>query len=184
MNTLYGPGSLTELGNICNTPDRQRLRSLLNEHSYFCRIQRRSANDRYVLQYWLPEWMQDFFLDPNRSRYLYSTSLVIDTCQKAIENLILDPTSNSDSMNLVDFFAPLWCGVPIGNIANATHLLERAGNGSNRNELLLFLEYLSKIHWLDVYNGNEQQGRFTNGIVHWVCTTLVGQFLPTRFDYH
>ena len=64
--------------------------------------------------------------------------------------------------------------VLIGNIANATHLLESAGNGSDKNELQLFLEYLSNIHWLDIYNGNERQRRLTNVILHWVFTTLVG----------
>jgi len=177
MNTSYGPSSLTELGSICNTPDRQHLRRFVDEHSYFYRIQNRRANGKYVLNYYVPVWMGDFFLDPNRSRYLYSTSLVIDACQKAIKSLILDPI-HFHARGPVDFFTPMQSNrprlVPIDNIAPATHLLESAGNGSDRNELLLFLEYLSKIPWLDVYNGNQKQRRFTNRIVHWVCTTLVG----------
>jgi len=141
-------------------------------------MQHRRANGKYVLNYYVPVWMRDFSLNPNRSRYLYSTSLVIDTCRKAIKSLILDPTPHSHSRGPVAFFIPMRLTlsnvVPIGNIAPATHLLESAGNGSDRNELLLFLEYLSKIPWLDLYNGNEEQRHFTNGIVHWVCTTLVG----------
>jgi len=177
MHTSYGPGSLTELGNICNTPDRQRSRRVVDEHPYFHRMQHRRANGKYVLNYYVPVWVRGFFLHPNRSRYLYSTSLVIDACQKAIKSLILDPI-HSHTSGPIDFFTPMQSMrptlVPIDNIAPATHLLESAGNGSDRNELLLFLEYLSKIPWLDLYNGNEEQRQFTNGIVHWVCTTLVG----------
>jgi hypothetical protein len=178
MNASYGPSSLTELGNICNTPDRQHLRRFVDEHSYFHRMQHRKANGKYVLNYYVPVWMGGFFLDPIRSRDLYSTSLVIDKCQKAINSLFLapnDPRFNSNSLEC--FFMPTRTepgDIPIDNIANATRLLESARNGSDQNELLLFLEYLSKIHWLDIYNGNEDQRHFTNGIVYWVCTTLVG----------
>jgi hypothetical protein len=49
--------------------------------------------------------MRDFFFDPNRSPYLYSTSLVIDKCQKAIKSLIcdLDPYPYKND-SLVHFF--------------------------------------------------------------------------------
>jgi len=124
--------------------------------------------------------MRDFFLNPNRSRYLYSTSLVIDECQKIIKHLIFDPnphfhTSRFD--DLLYFFMPT--PTPSGEIpiANATHLLESARNGSDRHELLLFLEYLSEIHWFDIYNRDWHrtcERDLTNGIVHWLCTTLVG----------
>ena len=135
---------------------------------------------KYVLRYYLPLWIRAFFFDPNRSQHLYSTSLVIDKCQKAINSLILDP--NPDSYNddgLVYFFMPtptLSGEIPIDNIANATRLLESAGNGSDRNELLLFLEYLSEIRWFHVYTRFRglRQRRLTNRIVHWVCTALVG----------
>jgi len=123
--------------------------------------------------------MRGFFFDPNRSRYLYSTSLVIDKCQKAIKSHILDldPVSYKDD-SLVCFSIPTPTStseIPIGNIANATHLLEGAINGSDQNELLPFLKYLSEIHWFDIYNRGGSQRCLTNGIVHWVCTTtLVG----------
>jgi hypothetical protein len=81
---------------------------------------------------------------------------------------------------LVYFFTPTptWSGEI--SIANATHLLESATNGSDRHELLLFLEYLSEIHWFGVYHGGWVQRQLTNGIIHWVCTTLVGSFLLPR----
>jgi hypothetical protein len=138
-----------------------------------------SLNDKYVLSYYVPSlWTCDFFFDPTRSRYLYSTSLIIDECQKAIKHLILDPKPHSyvNCSGLANFFTPtptLFGEIPIGNIANATHLLESATNGPD-NELLLFLEYLSEIHWFDIYNRGEGQRYMTDRIMYWVCTTLVG----------
>ena len=126
-----------------------------------------------------PLWVRDF-LDPRRSRYFYSTSLVIDNCQKAINSLILDPNSDSHDVDgLVYFFAPTptpseSSEIPTDNIANATHLLQSTRNESDRHELLLSLEYLSEIHCFDIYDRGQGQRDFTNGIVHWVCTTLVG----------
>jgi len=173
----YTPRSLREIGNICNTPDRQLLRRFVDEHPYLIRIHRK-VEDKYVLGYYVPIWLRDFFFDPDRSRYLYSTSLVIDKCQKAIKRLILDPNANfHKDDNLVYFFMPTPTPsgeIPISNIANATRLLESARNGPDRNELLRFLDYLSKIHWFDIYNRGRDQRHLTNRIVHWVCTTLVG----------
>jgi hypothetical protein len=132
---------------------------------------------KYVLGYYVPIWLRDFFFDPNGSRYLYSTSLVIDECQKGIKSLILDPNPGLYKTNgLVYFFMPSL--TPFGenfnsNIANATHLLESARNRSDRNALLLFLEYLSEIHWFNIYNKGQACRHLTNAIVHWVCTTLV-----------
>jgi len=173
------PSSLREIGNICNTPDQQRLRRFLDEHSYLIRIPVK-VDDKYVLQYYVPNWMGDFFFDPNRSRCLYSASLVINECQKAIEGFILDPNPNFyDNDDPVSFFMPTLTPsgeVPIGNIANATYLLENARNGSDtgRHVLLLFLEYLSEIHWFDIYNRGMEQRCLTNRIIHWICTILVG----------
>jgi len=172
--------TLRELGDICNTPDRQILRRFVDEHSYLsCHMMDKG---KYVLWYRVPTWMRDFFLDPTRCQYLYSTSLVIDQRQKAIKNLILVPNPGSnENKSLVYFFTPTPTSsseILIDNIANATHLLESARNGSDRNELLFFPEYLSKIHWFDIYNRDRHQRYFTDGIVHWACTTLVGCFLP------
>jgi hypothetical protein len=130
--------------------------------------------------------MCDFFLDPNRSRYLYSTSLVIDKCQMAIKSLILDLNPDSYYVHGVTFFfAPTQSlrpscghiidrGILMETMANATRLLESARNGSDRPALLPFLEYLSEIPWFHIYNRGWRQRRLTNGIVHWVCTSLVG----------
>jgi hypothetical protein len=116
----------------------------------------------------------DFFFNPNRSQHLYSTSLVIDKCQKAIKSLILDPNLDCcDNNNLVDFFMPTLA--LFSNATNATHLLESATNGSDRHELLLFLKYLSEIDWFDVYwHRGPGERDLTSAIMHWVCTTLVG----------
>jgi hypothetical protein len=169
----YVPSSLREIRNMCNTPNRQRLRFV---DEYLIPIQMK-VEDKYVLRYYVSKWLRDFFFDPNRSRYLYSTSLVIEKCQKAIKNLILDSNPDLHTGNnndLICFFMPT--PAPSGEIpiANAIRLLESARNGSDRNELLLFLEHLSGIHWFDIYHSGWGQRQLTNGIVHWVCTTLVG----------
>ena len=175
----YIPRSLREIGNICNIPDRQRLRRFVDEHSYLIRIHQK-LKDKYVLSYYVPMRTRDFCFDPNRSPYLYSTSLVIDKCQKAIKSLICDTYPYfRENDSLVYFFMStptlLFGGVPtVRNIANATRLLESATNESDRHDLLLFLNYLSGIHWFGVYNRGQGQRHFTNGIVHWACTTLVG----------
>jgi hypothetical protein len=171
----YVPTALREIRSICNTPDRQLLRRFVDELSYLIRIHQK-VKDKYVLRYYVPHWMRDFFFDPNRCRHLYSTSLVIYKCQKAIKNLILDPYPDFYD-DLVYFFTPTPTPsgeIPIGNIANATHLLKSATNGSDRNALLLFLAYLSEIHWFDIYNRGQSRRHFANRIIHWVCTTLVG----------
>jgi hypothetical protein len=134
-------------------------------------------DNRYVLGYYVPIWIRDFFLNPTRCRYLYSTSLVIDKCQRAIKSLILDPNPEfTKTTNLAHFF--MLPPTPSGeiSIANATRLLESARNasGSDGHELLLFLEYLSEIHWFDIYNRGWGHRHLTNRIVHWACTTLVG----------
>jgi len=170
----YVSRTLREIGNICNTPDQQRLKRLVDEHSYLIRIPLK-VEDKYVLGYHVPIWIRDFFLDPNRSRYLYSTSLVIDECRKAIKSLILDTNPDFHHHDdLVHFFMPMPTLSGEIPIANATRLLESAGNGSDRHELLLFLKYLSEIHWFDIYNRGQAQRHLTNRIVHWVCTALVG----------
>ena len=163
--------SLRAIGNLCNTPNRQHLKRFVDGLSYLIRTHQK-VKDKYVFGYHV--LMHDFFFDPNRCQNLYSTSLVLDECQKAIESLILDPNPDSYNDGLVYFFMPRTTPsgeAPIGIIANATHLLESARNGSHRPELLLFLKYLSKIPWFDRGQG---QRDFTHAIVHWVCTTLVG----------
>ena len=177
--------SLREIGNICNIPDRECSRRFVYEHPYLIRIHEQVEN-KYVSRYSVPNWMCDFFLDPNRSRHLYSTSLVLDKCQMAIKSLILDLNPDSYYIHGVTFFfTPTQSlrpsrgllidrGLLIETVANATRLLESARNGSDRHELLLFLEYLSEIPWFDIYNTGRRQRYLTNGIVHWVCTILVG----------
>jgi hypothetical protein len=172
----YMPSSFRKIENICNTPDRQRLRRFADEHSYLIPTLIK-VKGKYVLGYSVPIWMRDFFFDPNRSRHLYSTSLVIDECQQAIETHILDPNFDPDKNHgLVDFFTQaltLSSDISISNIANATHLLESATNGSDQQELLLFLEYLSEIRWFDIYHKGWGQRLLANRIARWVCTTLV-----------
>ena len=159
-----------EIAKICNLPDRWVLRKFVDENSHLIHVGNGRLEDqgKLVLAYYVPRWLRGFFFDPNRSRSLYSTSWVIDKCQRAIEGLIgLDSFFHS----LSSFFRSR---LKYGEVCGASHLLEHVRNGSDRNELLLFLEYLSKIHWLDIYNRGQGQRRVTNRIVHWVCTTLVG----------
>ena len=166
--------TLRKIGNICTTLDQQGLRRFVDEHPYLIPIFTR-VNNKYILGYNNPIWMHNFFLDPNRSQYLYSTSLVIVKCQKAIKSIILDPDPEPfEPSGLLNFFLPTLTPFHKIPIANATHLLESARNGSDRNELLLFLDYLSKIHWFNIYNGGPGKRHLTNRIAHWVCTTLVG----------
>ena len=173
----YVSSSRRKIGNIFDTPDRRRLKRFVDEHSYLI-CTHEKVKDKYVLRYYVPKWMDDFFFDPNRSLHLYSISLVIKECRKAIQSLILDLTPDFYNDGLVYFFMQTLTPsgeIPIDNMANATRLLESARNRSDRKELLLFLEYLSEIHWFDIYlNGGWVQRHFTNRLVHWVCTTLVG----------
>ena len=172
------PQSLRELGNICNIPNQQCLRRYLDEHPYLT-CAPIHAEDKTVLEYYAPIWTNDFFLNPNCFQYLYSTSLVINECQKAIKSLLLDPLANSSlNDNLVYFFKPTQTPSQVSTetfpIANATRLLQSTRTGSDRHELLLFLQYLSEIHWFDIYTRGWGQRDWINGVVHWVCTTLVG----------
>ena len=169
------PRTLRQIGNTYNIPDRQLLKRFVDEHSYLLRMHEKS-NDKYVLRYYAPMWTSDFFFNPTRSRYLYSISLIIDECQKAIKHQLLDLNPHSyANYGLVHFFTPT--STPLSGeipIANATHLLQSARSGSDRHELLLFLEYLSEIHWFDIYHRGWGQRCLANRIMYWVCTTLVG----------
>ena len=180
--------TLREIGKICKILDRQPLMRFVDEHSYLIRIHGK-PKDKHLLKYYVPTWMRDFFFDPTRSRHLYSTSLVIDECQKAIKHITRDPNAGAHSYvdnGLVPFFKPTpTLFGEICNIAKATHFLESARNGSDRHELLLFLEYLSEIHWFDIYwHGDQGRRDLTDRIVHWVCTTLVGWFLTPNLMTH
>ena len=168
------PRSLREIEAISNnTPDRQRLRKFVQEHSSLINTHHTMADDRlsvaghrHVLRYSISRWLCDFAFDPNRSRNLYSTSLVTSECQRAIGAFIAK-NSVFWPHQLNQFF------VQDDEVSDASRLLEHAKDGSDRNDLLLFLRYLSKIHWLDIYPRGWNEGHFTHGIVQWVCTTLV-----------
>ena len=60
-----------------------------------------------------------------------------------------------------------------GEISDATCLLEHVRKGSNSNDLLLFLGYLSEIHWLDICTRGWDHKDLTHGIIQWMCITLV-----------
>jgi hypothetical protein len=134
---------------------------------------------RRVLVYYVPRWLRGLFFDPSRSRSLYSSSWVIDKCQRAITSLIKqDRVYDLSTFKLLSFFTP----TNYGEISDASRLLEHTRNGSNNNDLLLFLKRLCEIHWLDVYTAGWDQRYLTNRLVQWVCTTLVSSFLTSQFD--
>jgi hypothetical protein len=174
MKELYIPSSLRKIGNICNMPDQQLLRRFIDENLYLIHIQHIKVTDKYVLAYCTPRWLRAFFFDPNRSRSFYSTSRIIEKCQAAVKS-VLDPNHDIHCMALIPFFTPTIYGdIAIGKISNATRLLESVRNGSNSNELLDFLGYLSEICWLDVNFGDVIQKALAIEIAQWVCITLVG----------
>lgn len=157
-----------EIVNICNLPDRWALKRFVDENSHLVHIANGMViHGKVVEAYYVPRWLRGFFFDPNRCQSLYSTSWVINKCQRAIEGLIQQDSG-------FYLFSSFFVSKKHGEIPGASHLLEHARNGSDRNELMLFLEYLSKVHWLDIYNAGQDQRRVTNGIIHWVFTTLVG----------
>jgi len=162
---LPRPRSLKEMRNFCSILDQQQLRKFIDEHSYLIHIQHKKIKEQHVLGYYVPHWLCDFFFDPHRSQSLYSTSWVIDECQRAIEGFI---GPNSVSYSPLHFFMQ-----PYGEISDATHLVEHVKEGYDGNDLLHFLGYLSTIHWLDIYTRGWHQRSLTHGIIHWMCITLV-----------
>jgi len=174
MEESYIPRSLRKIGNICNMPDQQLLRRFIDENLYLIHIQHARVTDKYVLAYCTPRWLRDFFFDPNRSHSSYSTSRIIEKCQMAVKRVI-DPNHNIHCMALKPFFTPkIYGDVAIGKISNATRLLESVRKGSNSNELLDFLGYLSEICWLDVNFSDVIQKALAIEVAQWVCITLVG----------
>ena len=155
------PKTLREMETITNTLDRQHLRRFLNEHSIL--IHNQHSN---VLEYSISHWLCDFIFDPNRSQSLYSTSSVTSECQRAIEAFI----ANNRNYNHEAFFVPLDDEL---EISDASRLLEHAKNGFDSNYLLLFLRYLSEVHWPDIYTRGRREKCFTHGIIQWACTTLM-----------
>jgi hypothetical protein len=130
-------------------------------------ITHKKVEDKHLLVYCVPYWLRDFFFDPHRSRSFYSTSWVINKCQQAMKGLI--GKSNKKIYSSFPFFMP----TEYGEISYASRLLEHVRNGADSNDLLLFLRYLSKIDWLDIYKCRTKR-QLTNEIAHWVCITLVG----------
>ena len=174
--------SLQEIVNICNLPDKRILKRFVDKHSHLIYIGHDYEFNfgdlrRCVLVYYVPRWLRGLFFDPNRSRSLYSSSWVINKCQRAITSLI-EPDCVFDFKSLLSFFMP----TNFGESSYASRLLEHIRNGSDSSHLLFFLSRLSEIHWLDVYTAGWEQRHLTNGIVHWLCTTLVSRFLVSQFD--
>jgi len=161
------PKSLRQFETITNTPDRQRLRRFVNEHSLLIHTQHIKVKDKHLLGYSVSHWFCDFTFDPSRSRSLYSTHLVTSECQRAIEAFIATNSGFYPKEFFVryDEISEEW-----SSQADASRLLE---HGSDSNDLLLFLQYLSEIHWLDIYIQGSDGRYLTNGIIQWVCTTLV-----------
>ena len=151
----------------------------MDKHSHLIFIQHGYNEDitRRVLLYYLPRWLRGFFFDPNRSRNLYSSSWVIDKCQRAITSFT-ERDRDYQCSSLLSFFTP----TNYREISDARRLLEHIRNGSDSSHLLPFLRCLSEIHWFDVYTAGYTQRRLTNRIVHWLCTTLVSWFLASEFD--
>ena len=176
------PKSLREIGDICDIPDQQLLRRLLEEHTFSIHTQSKEVEDKHVLAYYVPRWLRGFFFDPNRSRRFYSTSWIIAKCfEAAVENLL----PNGGFVRLLPFFVPaindeinfhdiVVRDITVDGISDATRFLEHVRYGSNRNDLLHFLGNLCEIHWLDIYTRDHASRCLANDIVHWLCTTLVG----------
>ena len=147
-----------------NTPDRQRLRKFVDEHSPFIFHSRHTkVKDKHLLGYSVSHWLCDFIFDPNCSGSLYSTSLVTRECQRAIKTFL---AGNSGC-------CPHWFFVQYDGISEASRLLEHAENGSDSDDLLPFLQYLSEIQWLNIYTRGWGGIDLAHVIIQWVCTTLV-----------
>ena len=166
MGRPMGAKSLREMGTICNNPDRQLLKRFAEEYSLPVIYEHR--NLKHVLAYYIQHELHDFLFDPIRSRCFYPASSIIDKCQWAMKELVSNPQSPSSFLS--DFFQGRQTAV---GISDASRLLEHVRTGSDDNDLLLFLRYLSEIHWLDFYTRGWYERRVANGIAHWVCTTLV-----------
>lgn len=75
--------------------------------------------------------------------------------------------------DLVLFFTPTPYGdIARGEIAHGSHLLESIRDGSNKNDLLGFLEYLSEICWLDVNFSDVNKKALAIQIAQWACIIL------------
>ena len=157
------PQTSKEIVRICNLPDRSLLGRFMDENSHLIYIGAglKGKGKKLVLTYYLHHWLHGFF-DLNHSQSLYLSSLVITKCQWAIERFI-EPKG---FYMLSSFFQSKLNFGHGGEIPTASHLLEHVKNVSDRNELLLFLKYLSKVHWLDIYNRGQDQRCVTNGILH------------------
>ena len=145
-----------------NASDEQFLR-LVEEHPNLIYISIANIKDKHVLQYFIPWGMRVFLFDPSRCRNLYSSALVVSKCQQTIKASIM-LSSSSD---------PSWFFFARDQYSDASRLLEHVKNGPDSGDLLLFLRYLSKIHWRNIYIAGGPQRRLTHGIIYWVCTTLV-----------
>jgi len=85
MEESYIPRSLRKIGNICNMPDQQFLRRIIDENLYLIHIQHATVTDKHVLAYCTPRWWRDFFFDPNRSQSFYSTSRISKSVKRPLK---------------------------------------------------------------------------------------------------
>ena len=162
--------SLKEIGNIYPTLDQRLLRRFVEQHSYLIHITHKMVNNKHLLAFRVPSHLCNFFFDPDRCRSIYSPSWVLDKCQQAIKRFI------GESGRIHDPSTPLF----FTQTKFSSSLLEHVRNETDSNDLLLFLGYLSRIDWLNIYKYWAKR-QLTHAIAHWVCTTLVGWFLATQF---
>jgi hypothetical protein len=168
MGPQFTAKSVRRMKIVCNIPDRQLLKMFTEENSLLKIYGRQKF--KYVSTYFVPQGLRDFLFDPIRSRCFCPTSWIIDRCQLAMKKIDSNVPSHFHSNLLTNF---LWPQAAIG-ISNASRLLEHVRNGSDKNDLLPFLTYLSELCWFDIYTRSNFGRQVANRIVHWVYTTLVG----------
>jgi hypothetical protein len=170
------PKTFLEISRTCNISNPQLVKSFLQKHSFLFHIQGHNEEGDMVLVYSAPFQLRNFFLDPGRSRHLYSVPWIIGKCWEAIECALETRSFRWYTATLWHFFSPSQdC-----QISGASHMLfaESIRNGLDDVNLLPFLGFLCKIPWVDTWFIDESDDQSesevcTLAIAQWVCKTLV-----------
>jgi hypothetical protein len=163
-----------EISRTCNIPNPQLVKSFLQEHSFLFHMQR-SDDGEEVLVYSAPFQLRSFFLDPGRSRHLYSMPWIIDKCWEAVKYALqvqIPLTHNSIGFffGLQNFFAPNQDRQVSG--ASLMLFAESIRGELDNDNLLRFLGFLCRMPWHTCFNSEESEA-CTLAIAQWVCEGLV-----------
>lgn len=169
--------TLLDICRVCNIADPHLVKRYLQGHSFLVYTKVKYDEAKCILTYHAPPHLHSFFLNPGRSRHLYSAPWILRKCWDGLE-CALGMRLKNDALFAVKFafsfdkfFLPgRGCQISSASLMLSTETIK---NGSDSESLLGFLKLLSRIPWLDICFDCDLGEICTQSIARWVCVALV-----------